>query len=79
MKKQTKHEIIADAEWWRQVASVIGCRSYGFTYRQRATFITPDGHGTVEIPGWLALELRRLAGIDHLKKERNGRETKTKQ
>jgi hypothetical protein len=61
-KKQEAIKVLADRNWWRETAAVIGCTVYGFTYRDAATFNTPD-ISLLEVPGWLAIKIRTLGGL----------------
>lgn len=52
-------EAIADAEYWRNVAALVGAQLSGFTGRGVATFLH-RGRG-YEIHGWLAEEILSLS------------------
>lgn len=54
-------EVLEDAAWWTAAAKVIGATVCGFTYRKAATFHSPDGRTTAEVPGWMADALIAIA------------------
>lgn len=63
MSKHDHSEDMADGDWWREVAAAIGATLIGWTYRSTAS-VCRDSGSSIEIPGWLALEILRLkAGI----------------
>lgn len=66
-KKLTEEDkqALLDRDWWSAAAEVVDCKLHGFTYRHSASFWTPDGRTTVEVPGWLAEKLIALAINKH--------------
>lgn len=57
-----KPQSLINMQWWEETAELIGCTLNGFTDRSSASFISPAGNDTVNIPGWLALKIRQLNG-----------------
>lgn len=58
---------LADRNWWRHVAKLVGATLHGWTYRNAATFINPS----MELTGKVATillgqqaELSRLQGVE---------------
>lgn len=61
MSEEEVRQVLADRDWWREVAALIGGHLHSFTYRNKALISRGEDGRQVDLPGWVAKRILELA------------------